>query len=326
MPIPQPVDRLEILVLVDNATDSLSTNPGNVTAEWSGLLTGGRMRMVAGENICCAHHGLSLLVTVEGAGRRRTLLFDAGPEGPIFLRNTKVLGVDFASIGAVVLSHGHWDHAGGLVAAAKAIAAARGKGAVPCFMNPGMFVQRGSRRPNGEFFPFESIPSPSRLAEAGVEVVNNPEAQVILEGTMYLSGEIPRVTPYETGLPGHMSRASEAEAWQPDPLLKDERFVSIHIKGKGQFVLSACSHAGLINVLKHARSLFPDVPLYGVMGGLHLSGTTERIIPETVRDLKGFGLKLLAAGHCTGWRALTAMAREFGDELVPSAVGKTYVI
>jgi len=68
--------------------------------------------------------------------------------------------------------------------------------------------------------------------------------------------------------------------------------------------------------------VFPETPLYGVMGGLHLSGTNERIIPDTIADLKRFELKLLAPGHCTGWRALGAMASEFGDELVPSAVGK----
>ncbi len=91
-------------------------------------------------------------------------------------------------------------------------------------------------------------------------------------------------------------------------------------------VFSACSHAGLINVLTHARSAFPAVPLYGAMGGLHLSGINERVIPQTVADLKQFGLKLLAPGHCTGWRALSHMAREFGEELVPSAVGKRYLI
>jgi 7,8-dihydropterin-6-yl-methyl-4-(beta-D-ribofuranosyl)aminobenzene 5'-phosphate synthase len=62
------------------------------------------------------------------------------------------------------------------------------------------------------------------------------------------------------------------------------------------------------------------------MGGLHLSGVTEKIIPDTVGDLKKFELKLLAPGHCTGWRALTAMARTFGDELVPTAVGKRFMI
>jgi 7,8-dihydropterin-6-yl-methyl-4-(beta-D-ribofuranosyl)aminobenzene 5'-phosphate synthase len=62
------------------------------------------------------------------------------------------------------------------------------------------------------------------------------------------------------------------------------------------------------------------------MGGLHLSGVTKKIIPDTVRDLKQFGLELFAPGHCTGWRALSVMAREFGDELAPSAVGKRYLI
>jgi 7,8-dihydropterin-6-yl-methyl-4-(beta-D-ribofuranosyl)aminobenzene 5'-phosphate synthase len=61
------------------------------------------------------------------------------------------------------------------------------------------------------------------------------------------------------------------------------------------------------------------------MGGLHLSGVTEKIIPDTVRDLKKFGLRALAPGHCTGWRAMSALAREFPDELIPSAVGKRYL-
>ena len=100
----------------------------------------------------------------------------------------------------------------------------------------------------------------------------------------------------------------------------------MQVRNKGQFVFSACSHAGLINVLTHARAVFPSVPLYGVMGGLHLAGATEKVIPETMADLRTFGLKLVAPGHCTGWRAVGAMAGVFGEELVPTAVGKRYVI
>ena len=320
------VDRLEVLVLIDNATDSLSSNPKNVTSEWSGLLTGGRLRMISGENICCAHHGLSMLITTQVGAEKRTMLFDAGPEGATFLRNAKILGVDFSAVDAVVLSHGHWDHAGGLVAAVESIAAARGKRDTPCFVHPGMFGQRASQRPNGEFLPYKPVPPPERLAEAGAKVINTREPQLAAGGAFYVSGEIPRLTKYETGLPGHMLRSANGQGWDPDPLIMDERFVSVHVKDKGQFVFSACSHAGLINVLKHACALFPDVPLYGAMGGLHLSGTNEKIIPETIEDLRSFGLKLVAPGHCTGWRALTAMARAFGEELVPSAVGKKYAI
>ena len=320
------VDRLEVLVLVDNTTDSLSSTPQNVVPEWSGLLTGGRLKMISGANICCAHHGLSLLLTAHIGDETRTLLFDAGPEGATFVRNSKILGVDFAAPDAVVLSHGHWDHAGGLVAAVEAIAEARKPDKVDCFMHPGMFAQRGTKRPNGEMYVHEPVPNPEVLGKAGARVTSSREPQLAAGGAFYVSGEIPRRTSYEVGLPGHMRRGEDGETWEPDPLLMDERFVSVHVKDKGQFVFSACSHAGIINVLNHARETFPEVPLYGVMGGLHLSGVTEKIIPETVRDLKTFGLKMLAPGHCTGWRALTAMAREFGDELAPSAVGKKYLI
>jgi len=320
------VDSLEVLVVVDNATDSLSTNPKNVVAEWSGLLTGGRLRMISGQNICCAHHGLSLLITAEAGGRKHSLLFDAGPEGASFLRNARILGIDFAAVDAVVLSHGHWDHAGGLLDAVEAVAHARGKRAPKCYVHPGMFAQRATQRPNGELYLHELVPDPARLAKAGAEVVNTREPQLIGDGVFYLSGEIPRQTKYEAGLPGHLRRSSNGQSWDPDPLIMDERFLSVHVRGKGQFVFSACSHAGLINVLSHARATFPDVPLHGVMGGLHLSGVTEKIIPDTIADLKGFALKILAPGHCTGWRALTAMARTFGDELVPTAVGKRFTI
>lgn len=326
MPDPVSVDRLEVLVLVDNVTDSLSTTPKNVIPEWSGLLAAGRLPTLSGRNICCAHHGLSVLLTAHLGGETRTLLFDAGPEGATFLRNVGILGVDLGTVDAVVLSHGHWDHAGGLLTAIEAIVAGRPERRVDSFVHPGMFAQRGTRRPNGELYAYERVPEPQALAKAGANVVNTREPQLVAGGAFYVSGEIPRRTAYETGLPGHVRRSADGQDWEPDPLIMDERFVSVRVKDKGQVVFSACSHAGVINVLTHARSVFPTTPLYGVMGGFHLSGVTEKIIPETIADLQGLGLALLAPAHCTGWRAVSAMARVFGDELAPSAVGKRYVI
>jgi len=322
----RPVDRLDVLVLVDNATDSLSTTPKNVVPEWPGLVAAGRLPVLSGEAICRAHHGLSLLITAHVGAERHTLLFDAGPEGATLVRNAEILGVDFGQVEAVVLSHGHWDHGGGLVAAVEAVAARRPGARVPCFMHPGMFGQRGSQRPDGLLIVQEPVPKPERLTAAGASVQSTREPQVVAGDVFYVSGEIPRVTRYETGLPGHVTRSADGQTWQPDPLIMDERFVSVHVKDRGQFVFSACSHAGIVNVLTHARATFPSVPLYGTMGGLHLSGSTEKIIPETIADLRRFDLGFLAPGHCTGWRAMSVIAREFGDELAPTAVGKRYLI
>jgi 7,8-dihydropterin-6-yl-methyl-4-(beta-D-ribofuranosyl)aminobenzene 5'-phosphate synthase len=321
----RPVDRLEVLVLVDNLTDSLSTTPKFVVPEWPGLVAAGRLPTLSGEAICRAHHGLSLLLTAHVGAERHTLLFDAGPAGSTLAQNAAILGVAWGDVEAVVLSHGHWDHGGGLLTALASIAKHRSPGKLDCFVHPGMFGQRGNQRPDGTVLVQERLPSVEELVRAGASVVNTREAQTAVGGVFYVSGEIPRVTSYEVGLPGHVRRDADGRAWKPDPLIMDERFVSVHVKGKGLVVFSACSHAGIVNVLTHAREVFASAPLYAAMGGLHLSGVTERIIPDTVGDLKRFGLAILAPGHCTGWRAMSALARQFAEELVPSAVGKRYL-
>ena len=317
------VDRLDVLVLIDNSTDSLSTTPKYVVPEWAGLHAAGRLPTVSGAAICCAHHGLSLLITAHIGDEAHTVLFDAGPEGATLLRNAAILGINFGLVEAAVLSHGHWDHGGGLLTAVEAIAA-RGR-RVDCYLHPGMFGQRGTTRPDGTIFSQERVPDPERLTKAGGSPVVTREPQLIADDTFYVSGEIPRVSGYEVGVPGHLRQTADRR-WEPDPLIMDERFLAVHVKGKGHFVFSACSHAGIVNVLTRAQQLFPSAPLYGVMGGFHLAGVTEKIIPETIRDLKRFTPTVLAPGHCTGWRAMSVIAREFGDELVPSAVGKRYLL
>lgn len=323
----QAVDAIEVQVLVDNVTDSLSTVPAGVTNEVPLLLKRGTLREAAGEYRCCAHHGLSLIITVRTGDSRQTLVFDAGPEAYTVTRNGALLKIPFGDAGAVVLSHGHWDHAGGLVEAVRQVCAANGGRRLECHVNPGMFVPRGTLRHGGDPLPQKAVPSPGELADAGAIVINKPEARRLLGNCFYLSGEIPRVTPYEVGLPGHLKRSADGKGWEPDPWIMDERYVAVHVKGKGAVVFTACSHAGVINVLKDARNVFGDVPLHAVMGGFHLSGNqVEEIIPETVGDMRGFGLKRIVPAHCTGWRAVGALVQAFGEEvIVPSAVGRQFV-
>jgi 7,8-dihydropterin-6-yl-methyl-4-(beta-D-ribofuranosyl)aminobenzene 5'-phosphate synthase len=320
-----PVDRLEILILVDNATDMLSSTPSHVESEAAGLMRRG-IRMLAGKCLCCAAHGLSCLITVHHGTASHTVLFDTGPEEYSFERNVTRLGADLGSVESIILSHGHWDHAGAMLLALGMIRNRNGGRKIPYYAHPGMFHSRAVRMPNGVLRLMEDIPSVEDLTAFGAEVIVTTEPQVMHDSMFFVSGEIPRVTSYERGFPGQVRLMEDGKNWEADELLLDERFLAVNVAGKGLVVLSACSHAGVVNVLMHARDRFPDVPLHAVMGGLHLSGPNEAVISQTVEGLRSFDLKTIAAGHCTGWRALTALATAFGDKiLAPTAVGKRYV-
>ena len=316
-------ERLEILVIVDNVLDMLSSTPRFVQRETQVLRRFGMTR-TAGECLCCASHGLSLLITAHGPGGPRSMLFDGGPVDMSMARNAPRLGVNFAGIDAMMLSHGHWDHAGGLPQALSMLP--EGK-RVPLYLHPGMFAERGMRQSDGGVLPMDPVPTPAGWAAMGAEPVVSAEPLSVLDGLFQISGEIPRVTDYERGLPGQVARADDTAAWVADELLMDERFLAVRLKGKGLVIFSACSHAGVVNVLHEARRLFPGERLHAVMGGFHLSGENEAIIPQTVRDLGGFGLELIIPAHCTGWRAVNALERAYGEPVVvPAAVGKLFTL
>jgi 7,8-dihydropterin-6-yl-methyl-4-(beta-D-ribofuranosyl)aminobenzene 5'-phosphate synthase len=322
------VDRVEVHVLVDNVTDSLSTVPDFVETEFAGLTRRrGGAWVLAGSCLCCAAHGLACLVTVHSGSETRTLLFDSGPEDRTFEQNVSRLGVDLGTVEAMVLSHGHWDHGGAMLRALQLIRDRNGGGEVPYYAHPDMFRTRATKLAADKMRPMEDVPSVDALTAHGARVINTREPQLALGNKLYVSGEIPRVTAYERGLKGQHRRTLDGTGWELDELIMDERFVAVNVRGKGIVVLTACSHAGVVNVMTHARTCFPDQPLYAVMGGLHLTGSNEKIIPDTVAGLRDFGLSVIAPGHCTGWRAVNAFAQAFGEHsIVPLAVGKRVTI
>src|SRR5262245_49331134 len=110
----KPVDRLEVLILVDNATDILSSTPSHVESEAAGLIRRG-IRMLASKCLCCAAHGLSCLIVAHRGADSHAILFDTGPEEYSFERNVTRLGADLGMVESIVLSHGHWDHAGAML-------------------------------------------------------------------------------------------------------------------------------------------------------------------------------------------------------------------
>jgi len=320
-PALKPIDSLVAEVITDDVSDTYVSKTLFAVSEFSNVVLAGA-KVISGEALLCANLGFGLKLVSQAENVRHTLLFDTGPEGAIFIRNCANLGIRLGEVECIAVSHGHWDHMAALPHAVEAIVTDGGHVAV--HVNPGMFNERAVRLKSGMVIPVANVPRPTDLEQRGAQVFNDPNARPLLDGHFYYSGEIPRVTPFEKGRVDHLSRTSPSGPWEPDPLLMDERMLVAHVRNLGLIVFSACSHAGIVNVCLHARDLFPDVPIYCVMGGLHLGGVMERIIPDTVDGLRPFRIPHIITGHCTGWRALHALADAFGNAVSQSAVGTKY--
>ena len=316
------LDSLRVDVISDNVSDTYVSKTPFARSEIENVIDGGA-RIISGESLLVANLGYGLLLRTRSAAVEHVFLFDTGTEPTAFLRNCKRLNLDLGAVEEIAITHGHWDHMGALAAAIDAIAAQRES--VTVHVNSGMFNERGVRLPRGEVVPVEMVPTPQDMASRGATVVNDDDARLLGDGHVYYSGEIPRVTAFEKGRDDHLCRPADGSGdWQPDPLLLDERMVVAHVRNLGLIVFSACSHAGIVNVCTEVHRLFPDLPIHAVMGGLHLGGVMERIIPETVAGLAPFDIRYLICGHCTGWRALHALADVYGDRVSQSAVGTSY--
>ena len=316
-----PVDSIVVDVLTDDVSDNYVSKTMFAVSEFANIVRVGA-KTISGEALLCANLGYGLRIVSRIGHVRHTLLFDTGPEGAIFIRNCANLGIPMGEIESIVVSHGHWDHMAAQPATIDAIR--RQGGRVTVHVNPEMFNERGIRLRNGEVIPAAKVPDVTELEQHGAAVANSPEERLLPDGHFYYSGEIPRVSPFEKGRVDHLCRLAPDAQWQPDPLLMDERMLVVHVRNLGLIVFSSCSHAGIVNVCTHVSHLFPALPIHCVMGGLHLGGVMEAIIPDTIDGLRPFGIKYIITGHCTGWRALHALANAFGDGVSQSAVGTTY--
>ncbi len=332
------LDELEILVVVDNETDTLSSVDDGVPqipevvhlaarTPASRHHDGHECKTVF-DHLCCGCHGFSALVTGRCGNRRHSLLFDVGPYPEIWLDNARRLDIDLATIEHIFLSHWHYDHSGGLPRVVEAISAARaakGLGQPVVDLHPDRPDQRGILLPSGVMIMLPADPTFEAIEQAGGEVIRHSEAHPVCDGFFFGSGAIDRVTEYETGLFGHHTFRNASGA--PDPLIMDERFLAAWVRGRGITVFSACSHAGIVNACLGALSRFPSLSVDLVLGGYHLAGKTmEQRIEATVRDLRDrIAPRLVAPGHCTGWRAKARLAQVFAPgRYAPSVVGTLY--
>jgi 7,8-dihydropterin-6-yl-methyl-4-(beta-D-ribofuranosyl)aminobenzene 5'-phosphate synthase len=245
-------------------------------------------------------HGLAFWIET---GTQR-VLFDTG-QGMALVPNAARLGIDLATADAIVLSHGHFDHVGGLEAALAAAPGAR------LYLHPRATERKysGARCISLPFVETEAF----RLA--GRRVVATRKSCEVVPG-VWMTGEIPRTNDFEdTGGPFFL----DAALAQPDPLLDDQ---ALYLPtAQGVIVIFGCAHSGAINTLRHIASLTGDTRIRLLLGGLHLESAAPRRMEETVRALRVCRPQKMGFCHCTGLPAIRRLWDEFPDACLQAHAG-----
>lgn len=302
----RPVDRVEITVLVDNYSDTLLMENQGIVHRPDVLPRGP-----------IAEHGLALLVNVAGDGEEHTILMDTGLSPGAMLHNADLLGVDLAKAEALVISHGHWDHLGGL----EAFLGLHGPG-LPVVAHPDAFNPKRLSLDGGA--RTVDLPGLRReaLDQAGAVVEMRAQPSGMAESMVAVLAEVPRRTPFEKGFPA--AQAFMAGGWRPDPL-RDDQGLAVLVRGRGLVVISGCAHAGIINTAHHARAVTGVDQVHAVLGGFHLTGSFYKpCLGPTVAAMKEIGPDWLAPMHCTGWHSCQEFARAMPTAYLVSTVGTTF--
>ena len=304
----EPVDAADVTIVVDNSIDILLTNErmaqrAPLHHNWSE-----RDQLIA-------EHGYSLLLTIRYGDHSESLLYDAGLGRQTVIHNLDVLGLNPRDLRTVVLSHGHADHHGGL----EGLYTRVGRRGMPLVLHPDAWHERRVVFPTGVEIRMPP-PSHNDLDREGWEVVEERGPSLLLENRVLVTGQVDRVTDFEKGFP--LQHVKTDHGWEPDTWIWDDQAVVCHVMGKGLVVLSSCSHAGVINVLKHAQRLTGVDMVYAFVGGLHLTGGLfESIIPRTLSELATIGPHVIVPGHCTGWKATHELSRQLPDAYLQTSVG-----
>ena len=304
----EPVDAADVTILVDNSVDLLL--PGDQVAQRAPLHINWSER-----DQLIAEHGYSLLLTIRYGNQTESLLYDAGLGRRTAIHNLDVLGFNPRDLRTIVLSHGHADHHGGLEGLYDRV----GRRSLPLVLHPDAWRERRVVFPTGVEIRMPP-PSHNDLDREGWKIVEERGPSLLLENRVLVTGQVDRVTDFEKGFP--LQHVKTDHGWEPDTWIWDDQAVACHVKGKGLVVLSSCSHAGVINVLKHAQRLTGVDTVYAFVGGLHLTGGLfEPIIPRTINELAAIGPQVIVPGHCTGWKATHELARQLPNAYVQTSVG-----
>jgi len=251
------------------------------------------------------YHGFSAMVEHNG----KKVLVDTGTDGKVLLGNMEALGVSPGEIDALFITHGHYDHTGGM----KAFLEARRVG-IDVYAHPGIFQRRVALKPKLREIgiPFTR----EELEGLGATFHLSPEPVEFLPGFIS-SGEIKR---------NHWDRAVgylvENGRYIKDPV-RDDMALIVDL-GNEIAVITGCGHSGIVNIAEHAVKL-TGKPVKALVGGFHLRGAGQAILEDAVAKLKALGVEELYAGHCTGIDEYAHLKANFGYA-EPLYVGKTVTL
>jgi len=261
---------------------------------------------VTGSNVR-AEHGLSYFVR---AGPH-SLVFDTG-QSDLLEQNARKLGLCLTEVEAIALSHGHYDHTGGLPTMCSLAPNAR------LFLHPAALHPKFAGDPNGNSRPV-GLPVESRQAiqQAGDRVVWTTRPTEVLDG-IFVTGEIPRLTPFENSPVAFFLDEGCSLA---DPLIDDQAM--FFDTRDGIVVLLGCAHAGVVNTLEHIQRITHDRPIHTILGGMHLLEAEAPRIAQTFARFRALDIRQLGPAHCTGVMPTARMRTELPDRCVVCTVGSS---
>jgi 7,8-dihydropterin-6-yl-methyl-4-(beta-D-ribofuranosyl)aminobenzene 5'-phosphate synthase len=300
-------DRLEVTVLVDNYTDALLLQDTEVVK---------RPRSPP-PNMLLAEHGLSCLLKVCVGSEEHVVLLDTGVSSTCLFHNSDVLKINLDTVESMVLSHGHFDHFGALV---EFLSQAQ-KG-IHLTIHPDAFLERRLNVPGGRVVGLPTLDE-AVLSENDVELHKAKGASTLASDLILVTGEVQRVTNFERGFP--WAEAKIDDEWVVDPFL-DDQGVGIKVKGRGLVIIGGCSHAGIINTVKHVQKVAQTSKVHAVLGGFHLAGPAfEPIIGKTIEEMRKINPDFVVPTHCTGWKAINQFSDAMPNQFLLNTVGTTYV-
>jgi 7,8-dihydropterin-6-yl-methyl-4-(beta-D-ribofuranosyl)aminobenzene 5'-phosphate synthase len=263
---------------------------------------------LVGRLVGTGEHGFSAFIETDHGN----YLFDTGG-GRSIVSNSLTLHKDLKSIRKIFLSHGHYDHTGGLPEVLNL------KGNVDVHAHPHVFLERSAvLKENGKQTKrFIGIPYKKGYLESlGANFISNTDFVEVEKG-MFLTGEVPRKTSFEKPDPRLFSEISGKT--EPDLFLDDQ---SLTIESqKGLILVLGCAHSGMINILHHVIHKTGKQNVYAVLGGTHLDFLTPEQLEESIKSLKKSNIERIGVSHCTGMRAACRLHQEFGERYFYGCVG-----